>query len=425
VFICGSILLSLFDRRGETSQMTAMPTAAEERRNQRNALLAGFLGWTLDAFDFFVLVMVLDAVAKDFGRTRPEIALTLTASLAMRPVGALLFGILADRYGRRVPLILDIIFYSVIEVLSGLAPNYATFLVLRLLFGIGMGGEWGVGASLAMESVSPRWRGVLSGVLQEGYALGYLLAAMVYFTVFPAYGWRVIFFIGGLPALLSLFVRARVKESEAWHEHRVTDWAAYRRAIALHWQRFAYLVLLMTMLNLMSHGTQDLYPTFLQQQRGFSPQETATITMISMVGAICGGLLFGLFSDRGGRRRAMVAATLCAVLVVPLWVLAPSTPLIVLGAFLMQFMVQGAWGVIPAHINELSPGALRGFFPGFAYQLGVLLASGITYLEAVLGEHFTYAAAMGLLAAGVLMLAAMVIGLGPEAKGVSFRKGQS
>jgi len=405
--------------------MTAMPSAAEERRNQRNALLAGFLGWTLDAFDFFVLVMVLDAVAKDFGRTRPEIALTLTASLAMRPVGAVLFGVLADRYGRRLPLILAIVCYSLIEVLSGLAPNYATFLVLRLLFGIGMGGEWGVGASLAMESVSPRWRGVLSGLLQEGYALGYLLAAVVYFTVFPAYGWRVIFFIGGLPALLTLFVRAKVKEPEAWHEHRVSDWAAYRRAIALHGQRFAYLVLLMTMMNLMSHGTQDLYPTFLQQQRGFGPQSTATITMISMVGAICGGLLFGLFSDRRGRRRAMVAAALCGVLVVPLWVLAPSMPLIVLGAFLMQFMVQGAWGVIPAHINELSPGALRGFFPGFAYQLGVLLASGITYLEAVLGEHFTYAGAMGLLAAGVLLLAAVVIGLGPEAKGVSFRKGQS
>jgi MFS transporter, SHS family, lactate transporter len=402
--------------------MTAMAATVAERANQRNALLAGFLGWTLDAFDFFVLVMVLDAVAKDFGRTRPEIALTLTASLAMRPVGALLFGIVADRYGRRLPLILDIIFYSIIEVLSGLAPNYTTFLILRLLFGIGMGGEWGVGASLAMEAVSPRWRGVLSGLLQEGYALGYLLAAMVFFTVFPAYGWRVIFFIGGLPALLSLFVRAKVKESEAWHEHRATDWATYRRAIGAHWRRFAYLVVLMAMMNMISHGTQDMYPTFLRQQRHFGPQETATITMISMVGAICGGLLFGLFSDRGGRRRAMVTATLCGVLVVPLWVFAPSTPLIVLGAFLLQFMVQGAWGVIPAHINELSPGALRGFFPGFAYQLGVLAASSITYIEAVLGEHFTYAQAMGMLAAGMLLAAAVVIALGPEAKGVSFRK---
>jgi len=400
-------------------------SAVEERRNQRNALLAGFLGWTLDAFDFFILVMVLDAVAKDFGRSRPEIALTLTASLAMRPVGAFLFGIMADRWGRRLPLMLDLIFYSVIEVLSGLAPNYTAFLILRLLFGIGMGGEWGVGASLAMESVPARWRGVLSGLLQEGYALGYLLAAIAYFTIFPDYGWRALFFLGGLPALLSLFVRARVKESAAWHEHRSADWASYRRAILNNWRLFLYLVLLMAMMNLISHGTQDMYPTFLQQQRHFTPQQTATITIVSMVGAIAGGLLFGLLSDRTGRRRSMVTAALCGVAVVPLWVFAPSTPLIVLGAFLMQFMVQGAWGVIPAHINELSPGSVRGFFPGFAYQLGVLAASSITYIEALLGEHFTYAAAMGILAVAMLLVGALVIAAGPEAKAISFGKAAS
>jgi len=400
-------------------------SAVEERRNQRNALLAGFLGWTLDAFDFFILVMVLDAVAKDFGRSRPEIALTLTASLAMRPVGAFLFGIMADRWGRRLPLMLDLIFYSVIEVLSGLAPNYTAFLILRLLFGIGMGGEWGVGASLAMESVPARWRGVLSGLLQEGYALGYLLAAIAYFTIFPYYGWRALFFLGGLPALLSLFVRARVKESAAWHEHRSADWASYRRAILNNWRLFLYLVLLMAMMNLISHGTQDMYPTLLQQQRHFTPQQTATITIVSMVGAIAGGLLFGLLSDRTGRRRSMVTAALCGVAVVPLWVFAPSTPLIVLGAFLMQFMVQGAWGVIPAHINELSPGSVRGFFPGFAYQLGVLAASSITYIEALLGEHFTYAAAMGILAVAMLLVGALVIAAGPEAKAISFGKAAS
>ncbi|MFI4983007.1 MAG: MFS transporter, partial [Nevskiales bacterium] len=371
----------------------------------------------------FILVMVLDAVAKDFGRARPEIALTLTASLAMRPLGALLFGIMADRYGRRLPLILDLIFYSIIEVLSGLAPNYRTFLILRLLFGIGMGGEWGVGASLAMESVPPKWRGVLSGLLQEGYALGYLLAAVAYFVVFPRFGWRAMFFIGGLPALLSLFVRARVKESDAWQEHRMADWTSYTRAIAANWRRFVYLVALMAMMNMISHGTQDMYPTFLQHQRQFTPQDTALVTIVAMLGAVAGGVLCGWLSDRIGRRRAMVSAALTGVLIVPLWVFAPSTPLIVLGAFLMQFMVQGAWGVIPAHLNELSPGALRGFFPGFAYQLGVLIASSITYLEAVLGEHFTYAQAMGLLAAAVLLADALVIGLGPEAKGVSFRKG--
>jgi SHS family lactate transporter-like MFS transporter len=395
---------------------------AVDRANQRNALVASFLGWTLDAFDFFILVMVLDAVSTTFGRSRPDIALTLTASLAMRPLGAFLFGIMADRYGRRLPLMLDLIFYSIVEVLSGLAPTYTTFLILRLLFGVGMGGEWGVGASLAMEAVTPRWRGVLSGLLQEGYAFGYLLAAVAYFTVFPHFGWRAMFFIGGLPALLAVFVRARVKESEAWHEHKMSDWGSYRRAIGTNWRLFLYLVLLMTMMNLISHGTQDMYPTFLQQQRHFSPEQTAAITIISMIGAIGGGVLFGLFSDRSGRRRAMATAALCGVLLVPLWVFAPSTPLIVLGAFLMQFMVQGAWGVVPAHINELSPGPLRGFFPGFAYQIGVLVASSITYVEALLGEHFTYAQAMGLLAAAMLLIAAVVIALGPEAKGISFRK---
>jgi len=399
-----------------------MVATVAERANQRNALLAGFLGWTMDAFDFFVLVMVLDAVAKDFGCTRPEIALTLTASLAMRPIGAFLFGILADRYGRRLPLILDVIFYSIIEVLSGLAPNYTAFLILRLLFGIGMGGEWGVGASLAMEAVSPRWRGVLSGLLQQGYALGYLLAAVVYFTVFPRFGWRVLFFLGGAPALLALFVRARVRESEAWREHRLADWQSYARAIAGHWQRFVYIIVLMTTMAMISHGTQDMYPTFLQHQRQFTAQQAAVITIISMIGALAGGISFGWLSDRIGRRRAMGAAAVCGAAVVPLWVFAPSTALIVAGAFAMQFMVQGAWGVIPAHLNELSPGALRGFFPGFAYQIGVLVASSITYIEAVLGEHFSYAQAMGILAAGVLLLAAVVISLGPEAKGVSFRK---
>jgi SHS family lactate transporter-like MFS transporter len=401
-----------------------------ERANQRNALIAGFLGWTLDAFDFFILTFVLADVARDFhlyhrdpaGHLGPDIAaiaFTLTASLMTRPIGAFIFGLTADRYGRRLPLMLDIVFYSVIEVLSGLAPNYTVFLILRLLYGVGMGGEWGVGASLAMESVPARWRGLLSGLLQEGYACGFLLAAVVYWTVFPAWGWRAMFFIGGVPALLSLFVRAKVKETEAWRRSR-TDWGSYRRAIAQHFPLFAYLVLLMAMMNFISHGTQDLYPTFLQQQHHFSPRLTAWITIISMVGAIAGGLAFGLLSDRIGRRRAMLVAVLLAAALVPLWVRAPWAPLVAAGAFLMQFMVQGAWGVIPAHINELSPDQLRGFLPGFAYQLGVLIASSITYFEALIGAHFSYSFSMGILAAGVLLVGAIVIGVGPEAHGVLF-----
>ena len=399
-----------------------------ERANQRNAVLAGFLGWTLDAFDFFVLTFVIEDVAKSFGRTRPDIALAITLALATRPIGALIFGLMADRFGRRLPLMLNVVFYAVISVLSGLAPNYQVFLALRMLFGIGMGGEWGVGASLALESVSPKWRGVFSGVLQEGYAMGNLLAALAYRVAYvplhashPENAWRFMFFIGGLPALLSLFIRSKVHESEAWEEQR-TDWATYRRSLFHHWPRFLYLVLLMAAMNFMSHGTQDMYPTFLQRERMFGAGQVATITMISACGAILGGIVFGYYSDRAGRRRAMATAAVCALAVVPLWIAASNTVLIAVGAFLVQFFVQGAWGVIPAHVNELSPGALRGFFPGFAYQLGVLCASSIIYVEAVLGEHFTYGQAMGVLASLVMGAVAVVTLLGPEQHRVSFRK---
>ncbi len=385
----------------------------------RYAVTAGFLGWTLDAFDFFVLTFVFAPVAKTFGTSISAIALTVTASLATRWIGAIIFGLLADRYGRRIPLIVNILYYSLIEVLSGLAPNYTTFVVLRLLYGIGMGGEWGVGASLTMESVPVKWRGLLSGLLQEGYALGFLLAAGAYRFVFPHWGWRPLFFVGGLPALLTLFIRAKVTEPEAWHRSR-TDWAAYRRAIFSNWRRFAYLVLLMAAVNFSSHGTQDMYPTYLQQQQGFNPQRTSDFTAFSMVGAILGGLTFGHFSDRHGRRRAMVTAVLLGVLLIPLWMFAPNLPLILAGAFLMQFMVQGAWGVIPAHINELSPDQLRGFFPGLAYQLGVLVAAGSPYVQARLASHMTYAQAMGGFAFVAFLVGAVVIGLGPEARGAQF-----
>ena len=399
----------------------------EERANQRNAVLAGFLGWTLDAFDFFILTLVIDDIAKSFGRTRPDVALALTVTLAMRPVGAIVFGIMADRLGRRLPLMLNVIFYAVISVLSGLAPSYQVFLLLRMLFGIGMGGEWGVGASLALESASPRFRGLLSGLLQEGYALGNLLSAIAFRLVYPYFnslypgnGWRLMFFLGGLPALLSLFIRARVKESDAWHEHRM-DWASYRRSLPRFWKRFVYLVILMTMMNFMSHGTQDMYPTLLGRL-GYGKTGVADLTMLSGLGAILGGLAFGYYSDRTGRRRAMLIAMVCGLAVVPFWIAGASPISIVAGVFLMQFFVQGAWGVIPAHINELSPNHLRGFFPGFAYQLGVMFAASIPYVESALGERYTYTQSMGGLVTLVFILAFIVTAVGPDAKGVSFRK---
>src|SRR5438034_3442053 len=254
------------------------------RADQRNALLAGFLGWTLDAFDFFLLAFVLVPIGQEFRVTTAAVAAAFGASLVTRWLGALVFGLLADHFGRRLPLILNIFYYSLIEVLSGLAPSYTVFVILRLLYGIGMGGEWGVGASLVMESVPAKWRGVLSGLLQEGYAFGNLLAAVAYFTVFPHWGWRALFIIGGLPALLTLFIRAKVKESEVWRRSR-TDWHNYGRSILRHARLFIYLVVLMAMMNFISHGTQDLYPTFLQRQRGFTPHATAVTAMISMLGA--------------------------------------------------------------------------------------------------------------------------------------------
>jgi len=348
-------------------------------------------------------------------------ALTLTVTLAFRPFGAFIFGLLADRYGRRLPLMLSLVFYSIIEVLSGLAPNYATFVLLRALFGIGMGAEWGLGASLVMEKVPPRLRGVLSGILQEGYAMGYLLAAVAYFFVFPRWGWRPLFFIGGLPALLALYVQFKVKESEVWEESKHETWGELARSVAGHWRLFLYLVLLMTMMNFVSHGTQDMYPTVLETEHHLAPTRQAIVTAISMVGAILGGLAFGSFSDRYGRRKAIVIGLLLAIVMIPLWAYAPSVGLLMVGAFLMQFMVQGAWGVIPAHLAELTPNAVRGFLPGFAYQCGVLFAGTSAYIEAVYASKATLQTAMALTALTVFVLAAIVAAVGRENRGVSFR----
>ncbi len=395
-------------------------TVTGEQSDYLSALIASLLGWTLDAFDFFVLVFALPAIAHDFQASIPAIAATIAVTLAFRPVGAFIFGLLADRYGRRLPLMIDLVFYSIVEVLSGLAPTYMSFVVLRALFGIGMGGEWGVGASLAMEKAPPRWRGVLSGLLQEGYAIGYLLAACCYFVVFPRWGWRPMFFVGGLPALLAVFIRYRVKESAVWQRTRQESWRGLGRAIVSNWRIFLYLTALMMMMNLASHGTQDMYPTFLKEQRGFTPREVAIIAVIYNIGAVLGGILFGQLSDRFGRRRGMIVAFFLAMALIPLWAYGPGTVWLVLGAFLMQFMVQGAWGVIPAHINELAPNSVRGFLPGFAYQCGVLLAGSVAYLEAVFARHLSYATAMALTALTVFAVGVVVIAMGTEKRGAHF-----
>ena len=395
-------------------------TAATAPADRRAAIAAGFLGWTLDAFDFFLVVLTLTAIAKEFHRSDAEIVFSLTLTLAFRPVGAFIFGLLADRYGRRLPLMIDLVFYSVVEVLTGFAPSYGAFLVLRALFGIGMGGEWGVGASLVMEKVEPEKRGAVSGLLQQGYAAGYLLAALVYFLFFPRWGWRPLFFLGGLPALLALFIRVRVQESEAWRKTRHPDWRSLVQGALTHWRTLLVIAALMAMMNMTSHGTQDLYPTFLERYWGLDAHARALVTAISMIGALAGGLMIGRLSDRIGRRRAIAYALLGAIVIIPLWAFAPSIGLLIVGAFCLQFFVQGAWGVIPAHITELAPDGIRGFLPGFAYQCGALIASGFTLVQALFAARVSYAWTMALSAALVFAGAATVALLGPERRGTSW-----
>ncbi len=396
------------------------PPMSKSDNGHRAAVTASFLGWTLDAFDFSIVLFTLTAIAKEFHKTDAQLALSITVTLAFRPVGALIFGLLADRYGRKLPLIIDLVFFSVVEVLCGFTTSYASFMILRALFGIGMGGEWGVGASLAMEKAPSKNRGFFSGLLQVGYPMGYLLAAIAYFVIFPRWGWRPMFFIGGLPALLAIFVRLRVQESEVWEKTRHADWSGLGRSIVSNWKLFLYLTLLMAGMNFASHGTQDMYPTFLQRDWGFTPQRRAMLAAFSMVGAIAGGITFGHISDKIGRRKAIVIALALAITVVPLWALSPSLAGLIAGAFAMQFFVQGGWGVIPAHLNELSPDNVRGFLPGFAYQCGVLIASSVVYIEALFAARTTYAYSMAFTAATVFTIAGVTAWLGREKHGIVF-----
>jgi SHS family lactate transporter-like MFS transporter len=366
------------------------PANVANNSGARHAVLAGFLGWTLDAFDFFVVIFLYDTLAHQFGVPKKSIVLTVTATLAMRPIGALLFGLLSDRYGRRVPLMLNVLYFSVIEVLCGFSPNYTFFLIMRALFGIGMGGEWGVGASLAMEAAPVRWRGILSGILQSGYTFGYLLAAVAARFLLPAFGWRAMFWAGAAPALLALYIRTKVPESEAWKQHHAASTGEVLRVVAREWKRFAYLVVLMTFMMFLSHGTQDLYPDFLKEVHKLSDATRANVAIIYNCGAIVGAILFGHFSQIAGRRKGMLAGLGLVLLIVPLWAFGQSLPIIVLSSFIMQAGVQGAWGVIPVHLNELSADAARGLMPGLAYQVGILLASPTNTIQYALRDRVGY-----------------------------------
>jgi SHS family lactate transporter-like MFS transporter len=399
--------------------MQILEDLAVLNRAQWAAFIASVLGWTLDAFDFFLMVFVVKAVAHDFHATIAQVSLSIAFTLMLRPFGALFFGWLAEKFGRRPILMIDILLFSVFEVATAFAPSLPVFLVLRALFGFAMGGEWGIGASLVMESIPARSRGTVSGILQEGYPLGYLLASVVYMLVFDRFGWRGMFIAGVAPALLVLFIRFFVKESPVWQEQRAaTSSPGLIASLACHWKTFFYVVLLMTAFNFFSHGTQDLYPTFLQVQHKLPTATVGAISIIMNIGAIIGGLCFGFWSQRIGRRRAIIIASLLALPIIPLWAFSTTPFMLGLGAFLLQIAVQGAWGVIPAHLNELSPAEARGTFPGFAYQTGNLFASYNTPLQSWLA--LKYGGNYGLALAGVLAVAALAIAviaaLGREAK---------
>ena len=406
--------------------MTTLPQAQESsltRADQWHAVSASFLGWTLDAFDFFVLVFLVDTLAKQFQVSTSKIIFTITATLAFRPLGALIFGLLADRYGRRRPLIANVVFFSVFELACGFAPNYTVFLILRAIYGIGMGGEWGVGASLAMESAPPRWRGILSGIVQSGYSIGYLLAAVASRFVLPAWGWRAMFWVGGIPALLAFYIRYRVKESQAWEQHRAPTVGAILRTASGHWKIFSYLVLLMTLMTFLSHGTQDLYPHFLKDVHALPVATISYVAILYNIGAVIGAFSFGHLSERLGRRRTILLALGLSLAVIPLWAFGGTLGALAVGAFLMQMGVQGAWGIIPAHLTELSPDAVRGLMPGFAYQLGILFAAPTNNIEYALRNKFGYAWALAAFEIANILLLATVVALGSEKKGKVFVRG--
>lgn len=399
--------------------------------DQRNAFMASFLGWTMDAFDYFLVVLVYADIATTFHHTKTDVAFLTTATLAMRPVGALLFGLWADRVGRRVPLMVDVSFYSVIGFLCAFAPNFTVLVILRLLYGIGMGGEWGLGAALSMEKVPAERRGVFSGLLQEGYAFGYLLASVAALVVMNWLGlsWRWLFGLSIIPALISLIIRYRVKESEVWEaaqdrmrltKTRIRDVLGNPAIV----RRFVYLVLLMTAFNWMSHGTQDVYPTFLtattDHGAGLSSLTARWIVVIYNIGAIIGGLAFGTLSQRFSRRYTIVFCAALGLPIVPLFAYSRTAAMLCLGSFLMQVFVQGAWGVIPAHLTEMSPDAIRGVYPGVAYQLGNLLAAFNLPIQERLAESHGYPFALAATIVPVLLVVAVLTAIGKDATGIRF-----
>ncbi|MCP5411213.1 MAG: MFS transporter [Alphaproteobacteria bacterium] len=434
-------------------------------RPQKHVVAASYLAWTFDAFDFFALVFVLPDVAAQFGVGIPAVALAVTLTLAVRPLGAFLFGRLADDYGRRKVLIFNVICYSFFGFATAFSNSLEVFLVIRALFGVAMGGIWGIGASLAMETVQPKARGFVSGLLQSGYPSGYLVASIAFGALYVHFGWRGMFMAGLVPGLiLAFYIYKMVPESASWRQpanvsagrhitHLIGVAAALSVAMFLlvefghqqgllylvalvvvalalaavmtpfirkYWKLALYAILLMTGFNFFSHGTQDLYPVFLREQHHFDPATVTTITVILNLGAIVGGLFFASLSQTLGRRKTVIMVALLSLPVIYFWAYAPTAVTLALGAFLMQVCVQGAWGVVPVHLNEISPAAVRGTFGGTVYQIGNLVASVNAVFQAGFAQSQggNYSLALAIVAGGAALLIAVMMYFGPEAHNV-------
>jgi MFS transporter, SHS family, lactate transporter len=407
--------------------VSGQETAIErETKGWRFAVGSGILGWVLDSFDFFVLIFLFDVLAARFHVSKASVVYTLTLTLAMRPLGAFFFGALADRFGRRRPLIFCVLYFSLCTVMSGLAPNFAIFVVCRALYGIGMGGYWGIGASYAMESSPRRFRGVLSGLMQAGYPLGYLLASVAMQTLAPAFGWRVLFFSGAPAAVVIVMLTLFAPESEAWKQHRPASMRGIFEALVEHGRMFVYLLVMMGVMMCLTHGTQDLYPDFLKSLPGIAAKTLVGMkapygmAILYTMGGILGCLFFGHLSQRIGRRKAIVLALAIALLSIPAWAFGASLGALLAGSMVMQFGVQGSMGVVPAYLSELSPDAVRSLFPGLVYQFGVLLASPATAVEFVLRDHFGYPWALTMFEASAIGLTIVLFWFGTEARDRSF-----
>lgn len=387
---------------------------------QRNVAGACFACWMLDAFDFFILVFVLSDLAAWFNTDIASVSISIMLTLAVRPIGALLFGRLAEKYGRRPLLMVNVLMFSLFELLSAWSPTFAAFIVFRVVYGVAMGGIWGVASSLAMETIPDRSRGLMSGIFQAGYPGGYLLASIIFGLFFSSVGWRGMFLIGALPVLMLPFIYFKVPESPVWLAARARkESVALLPIVRTHWKLCLYMVLLMACFNFFSHGTQDLYPTFLKVQHGFDPHTVSIIAITYNIAAMLGGICFGSLSEKIGRKKAMITASLLALPVLPLWAFASGSITIGLGAFLMQFMVQGAWGVVPSYLTELVPANSRAVLPGFVYQLGNLLASVNATLQARIAEAHgnNYGLAMAIVAGTVAILISILVAFGRETQG--------